>query len=137
MKPSQIHNLSGLVIATFCLMVMPDHAYSVEQSHNARKSKSSRIPKAGSVFHDCAGCPDMVVILEGSFAMGSPASEKSRNDNEGPVDGSAWQGDISKRVVRDGSWNNSPSRVRSAKRGMQKIDERFCYVGFRIARMLP
>lgn len=323
MKPSQIHKLSGLVIVTLCLMVMPGHAYSVEPSHTAKKSKSSGIPKVGSVFHDCPSCPDMVIIPEGSFAMGSPASEKSRNDDEGPVhqvkltsfalgkteitrgqftafvkaskyiagdkcvtldggkfgnrsgrnwrdlgflqtqthpasciswndakaytvwlahktkkqyrlpseaeweyaargntvtsrywgddpdkacayanvadmtakttipsasfwslhnctdgfaysapvgsftanafglqdmlgnvlewtedsyhnnyinapvDGSAWQGDSSKRVVRGGSWNNSPSRVRSAKRGMQKIDERFSYVGFRIARMLP
>jgi formylglycine-generating enzyme required for sulfatase activity len=318
-----MHTLPGLAIFTCCLMWMPGHAYAAEPGHAAKASKSPRIPKAGSIFHDCPSCPEMVVIPAGSFAMGSPNSEDSRNDDEGPVhqvklpafalgmteitrgqfstfvkdskyipgnkcvtldegkfeehsgrnwrdigflqttthpascvswndakayttwlahktgkqyrlpteaeweyavrgntsssrywgnnpdiacgfanvadktartqitgahswqvhnctdgfaytapvgsfkanafglkdmlgnvlewtedsyhrsyikapiDGSAWQGDASKRVLRGGSWNNSPSRVRSAKRGMGKPDERFSYVGFRVTRMLP
>lgn len=40
------------------------------------------IPK--DVFRECDDCPEMVVVPAGSFAMGSPADEKGRNDNEGP-----------------------------------------------------
>lgn len=38
----------------------------------------------GEVFRDCAACPEMVVIPEGTFRMGSPASEPGRSDDEGP-----------------------------------------------------
>ena len=38
----------------------------------------------GSVFRDCAACPEMVVVPAGSFMMGSPASEEFRWDYEGP-----------------------------------------------------
>jgi formylglycine-generating enzyme required for sulfatase activity len=38
----------------------------------------------GTVFRDCPDCPEMVVIPPGSFMMGSPATEKERDDDEGP-----------------------------------------------------
>ena len=38
----------------------------------------------GSVFRDCEGCPDMVVLAGGEFTIGSPASERGRFSNEGP-----------------------------------------------------
>ena len=38
----------------------------------------------GTVFSDCARCPEMVVVPAGSFMMGSPASEEGRRENEGP-----------------------------------------------------
>ena len=41
-------------------------------------------PPAGTVFRDCADCPEMVVIPPGGFLMGSPASEEGRFDDEGP-----------------------------------------------------
>jgi len=34
----------------------------------------------GSVFRDCADCPEMVVIPEGTFAMGSPATAGNANE---------------------------------------------------------
>jgi formylglycine-generating enzyme required for sulfatase activity len=34
---------------------------------------------------DCAECPEMVVIPPGSFQMGSPASERGRQTDEGPI----------------------------------------------------
>jgi len=41
--------------------------------------------KPGDSFRECAkDCPKMVVVPAGSFAMGSPATEKGRNTNEGP-----------------------------------------------------
>ena len=42
-------------------------------------------PEPGSVFRDCPQCPEMVVVPAGSFTMGSPSSEKGRQDDEGPV----------------------------------------------------
>ena len=38
----------------------------------------------GRVFHDCPGCPEMVVVPSGAFMMGSPESERGRGKNEGP-----------------------------------------------------
>ncbi len=38
----------------------------------------------GSVFRDCAACPEMAVVPAGSFMMGSPTSEEGRQENEGP-----------------------------------------------------
>ncbi len=40
--------------------------------------------KTGETFRDCASCPLMVVLPEGSFMMGSPESELYRWDDEGP-----------------------------------------------------
>lgn len=54
-----------------------------------------------------------------------------------PENGSAWQGKDAKRVIRGGSWNNGPTRVRAAKRGRDKPTSRFCNIGFRVARTLP
>ena len=42
---------------------------------------SERMP--GTVFRDCADCPEMVVIPAGGFIMGSSASEKSWAANNG------------------------------------------------------
>ena len=39
---------------------------------------------AQGIFRDCAGCPAMVEIPPGSFMMGSPPTERGRNDEEGP-----------------------------------------------------
>ena len=42
-------------------------------------------PAVGERFSDCSVCPEMVVVPAGSFLMGSPISEKKRDDDEGPV----------------------------------------------------
>ena len=39
----------------------------------------------GEKFRDCPGCPEMVVVPEERFQMGSPESEAGRDDDEGPV----------------------------------------------------
>ena len=41
-------------------------------------------PRHGDVFRDCDECPEMVVMLAGTFTMGSPPSEMGRDDGEGP-----------------------------------------------------
>ena len=45
----------------------------------------TRLLEAGRRFRDCAECPELVVVSEGSFEMGSPESEAGRDDTEGPV----------------------------------------------------
>ena len=49
-----MHDLLGLIIATFCLLWLPTQAQA---------------GKASKVFRDCPGCPKMVVIPSGSFAI--------------------------------------------------------------------
>jgi formylglycine-generating enzyme required for sulfatase activity len=39
---------------------------------------------AGTVFRDCADCPEMVAIRLGNFTMGSPESGAGRMEREGP-----------------------------------------------------
>ena len=41
-------------------------------------------PKTGKTFRDCDQCPEMVVIREGSFIMGSPTNEKGSVSFERP-----------------------------------------------------
>jgi formylglycine-generating enzyme required for sulfatase activity len=43
-------------------------------------------PGSGEVFKDCPACPEMVVVPQGSFIMGSPESEQGRSSlhDEGP-----------------------------------------------------
>jgi formylglycine-generating enzyme required for sulfatase activity len=53
-----------------------------EQAATAQVA-AARVP--GTVFRDCAECPELVVVPAGRFEMGSPASEEGRRDNEGPV----------------------------------------------------
>jgi formylglycine-generating enzyme required for sulfatase activity len=44
-----------------------------------------RALRPGGSFRECAkDCPEMVVVPEGKFMMGSPPDEKGRYDNEGP-----------------------------------------------------
>ena len=43
------------------------------------------VHRAGDVFSDCVVCPELVVVSSGSYMMGGPSGEASRNDDEGPV----------------------------------------------------
>ena len=57
----------------------------------AARAGSDSVPVAaperrtrGEVFRDCPDCPEMVVVPEGRYMMGSPLSERGRWDDEGP-----------------------------------------------------
>lgn len=41
--------------------------------------------KVGERFRDCPECPEMVVVLSGTFLMGAPVSEEESQDHERPV----------------------------------------------------
>ncbi|MCY4596029.1 MAG: formylglycine-generating enzyme family protein, partial [Bryobacterales bacterium] len=47
--------------------------------------KRSWSERAGERFDDCSDCPEMVIVPDGGFWMGSPSEEPGRADNEGPV----------------------------------------------------
>jgi formylglycine-generating enzyme required for sulfatase activity len=54
-----------------------------------------------------------------------------------PADGSAKQdGDCSLRVIRGGSWNSYPGRLRAAGRDSSVPGSRYSDHGFRVARTL-
>jgi formylglycine-generating enzyme required for sulfatase activity len=54
-----------------------------------------------------------------------------------PKDGSAWEsGKGTHRVFRGGSWFNAPRRLRSAIRYSHAPNDRYFYLGFRLARSL-
>ena len=51
----------------------------------AKRAERARLEKApGRRFRDCPECPELVVVLSGSYRMGSPSWEAGRDD-EGPV----------------------------------------------------
>ena len=56
--------------------------------------------------------------------------------NGAPTDGSAWQGNDAKRVLRGGSWNDAPRNVRAAIRYSSQPALRFNSFGFRVAKSL-
>lgn len=61
----------------------------------------------------------------------------NENYNGAPTNGSAWTtGDCGRRVVRGGSWNNSPGDLRAAYRFGYFTGRRSLSSGFRVARTL-
>ena len=42
-------------------------------------------PEPGTIFRDCAECPEVVVLASGAYVMGSPPDEAGRYDDEGPA----------------------------------------------------
>src|SRR5262249_5873649 len=55
-----------------------DHPGQIIRHESAGQSKQVK------AFHDCSGCPEMIVIPGGSVTVGSPADEKSRFSDEEP-----------------------------------------------------
>jgi formylglycine-generating enzyme required for sulfatase activity len=66
------------------------------------------------------------------------AAYREADGSEAPTDGSEWKttGSCSRRVVRGGSWFNSPVNLRSAVRSCLAPELRHDYLGFRLARTL-
>ena len=56
-----------------------------EGRHAEEAGRRERERTAGRRFRDCAECPELVVVSEGWYLMGSPESEAGRDGDEGPV----------------------------------------------------
>ena len=82
-----MNNLSGLIIAALVLIWLPTQAQATvtKQDKKVLHSSSTAKLKAGGVFLDCSGCPQMVVVPAGSYEMGSPKTEAGRGKDESPV----------------------------------------------------
>jgi len=55
------------------------------EPHTVNAELKMAQPEPPGTFHDCADCPEMVVIPAGAFALGSPDGEQGRSNDEGPV----------------------------------------------------
>ena len=47
--------------------------------------KREPVRSVGDTFKDCETCPSLTVLPSGQFEMGSPSSERDRQENESPV----------------------------------------------------
>ncbi len=53
-------------------------------------SPAAQTPAPGSSFRDCSnGCPEMVVLQQGSFTMGAPAGEEAHANLPNEIRGSS------------------------------------------------
>ena len=66
------------------LMVFSTGLAQPESEKTATFGKSGTLNRTGETFRDCPQCPEMVVLPEGDFDIGSPANEPGRWEAEGP-----------------------------------------------------
>jgi len=129
-----------------------------EYEYAARAGSATAYPWGDDIGQDNANCRDCGSRWDntqtapvGSFAanrfglfdmVGNVWEwvEDCPNENylDGPVDGSSWieGGDCKNRIVRGGSWQNTPDHLRSAARLGTSIGFRDNLLGFRIGRTL-
>ncbi len=78
-----------LDVAAAKALLASGEAQEAQEQEEARQAAAEaerrrREREPGTVFRDCAGCPEMVVVPAGSYMMGSPSGEAGRYDNQGP-----------------------------------------------------
>ena len=71
----QIQMFLLLAVLIFAVTTLGQETKSAADASAPTVSTSGRAP--GTVFRDCPDCPEMVVVSEGDFTMGSSDSEKS------------------------------------------------------------
>jgi formylglycine-generating enzyme required for sulfatase activity len=81
-----VTNLTWIVSSLACmtLTIGLQPAYAQTRSALPLAAEQERALKPKDVFKECDQCPEMVVVPEGQFTMGSPETEKGRFDAEGP-----------------------------------------------------
>jgi formylglycine-generating enzyme required for sulfatase activity len=50
----------------------------------AKPRRAEQANPPARTFRDCPNCPEMVMVPQGEFLMGSPENERGRNKDEGP-----------------------------------------------------
>ena len=58
--------------------------YAEVQGEREKQEELMKMYPAGKETQDCDTCPRMIVVPQGAFTMGSPASEEGRSEIEGP-----------------------------------------------------
>jgi len=73
-------------VAALAYFKVLDPTYIEGQYNGVRNRMADASLKRGDVKRDCGSeaCPETVVLPPGEFMMGSPATEKDRNHDEGP-----------------------------------------------------
>lgn len=79
-KSSTAQSLSRLFVTSLAVPLIIIVVLTMTLVSSACSNSAHR---AGSIFRDCPTCPEMVIIPSGRFVMGSPATEKSREQDEG------------------------------------------------------
>ena len=54
------------------------------RSHVLTAAQERALKPGDPFFKECTDCPEMIIVPAGNFTMGSPATEKGREDNESP-----------------------------------------------------
>lgn len=74
----------AIIALGFVLLPLPSEA--AHRHPAAARTQAAKAPAEASAksFRDCPNCPEMVVIPEGEFLMGSPETERGRGKDEGP-----------------------------------------------------
>jgi formylglycine-generating enzyme required for sulfatase activity len=65
-------------VVTLTLLVL------MSMQAQGQKKRSEALGSAERIVRDCPVCPEMVVVPDGEFMMGSAQSERGRLSNEGP-----------------------------------------------------
>ena len=63
----------------------PSGRHVDEARRRQREAEQEERLDPGERFQDCADCPELIVVPAGLYMMGSPASERGRSGDEGPV----------------------------------------------------
>jgi formylglycine-generating enzyme required for sulfatase activity len=126
-----------------------DPSEACAYSNGADKSSAALVGASSWSAHDCVdGYPNTAPVASfkpnrfGVYDMLGNVWEWTADSyhdsyNGAPSTGKVWQDKNAKYVLRGGSWNSGPERVRAAKRGRDKASTRFSNIGFRVARTLP
>ena len=84
-QAKQGHETTGYLTADQAKLLLTAGEEKTERTRAEEEAARRReAMRPGRVFRDCPECPEMVVVPEGSFTMGSPISERFRSHDESP-----------------------------------------------------
>jgi formylglycine-generating enzyme required for sulfatase activity len=147
--------LSAVTGKTYRLLSEAEYEYATRAGTTTAYAWGDDIKLNGQAMANCNGCgskwDNSQTAPVGSFPpnkfelydmVGNVAEWTQdclhKNYDGAPADGSAWiaGGDCTNRVLRGGSWGNTPEFLRSAHRSGSTTVTRLSVIGFRVGRTL-